>query len=82
MNWGEFFAMNGYAWYIWGSYGMALLIFIIEIVMVRHKKTNIKTHNKQDCGRPREPRHHLASYPIKGARRGIFKPVYSQYLLN
>ncbi|RFC36860.1 MAG: heme exporter protein D [Candidatus Nitrotoga sp. LAW] len=38
MNWGEFFAMNGYAWYIWGSYGMALLIFIIEIVMVRHRK--------------------------------------------
>ena len=38
MNWGEFFAMNGYAWYIWGSYGMALLIFIIEIMMVRHRK--------------------------------------------
>lgn len=39
MNWSEFFAMKGYAWYIWGSYGMALLIFIIEIVMVRHRKT-------------------------------------------
>lgn len=38
MNWGEFFAMNGYAWYIWGSYGMALLIFIIEILMVRHRR--------------------------------------------
>jgi heme exporter protein D len=38
MNWGEFFSMNGYAWYIWGSYGMALLIFFIEIVMVRHRK--------------------------------------------
>ncbi len=38
MNWGDFFAMNGYAWYIWGSYGMALLIFIIEIIMVRHRR--------------------------------------------
>lgn len=38
MNWGEFLAMNGYAWYIWGSYGMALLIFIIEMLMVRHRR--------------------------------------------
>jgi heme exporter protein D len=39
MNWAEFFAMNGYAFYVWGSYGMALLIFIIEILLVRHKRT-------------------------------------------
>jgi heme exporter protein D len=38
MNWSEFFAMNGYAFYVWGSYGMALLIFIIEILLVRHKR--------------------------------------------
>jgi heme exporter protein D len=34
MNW----AMNGYGFYVWGSYGMALLIFIIEILLVRHKR--------------------------------------------
>ena len=39
MNWAEFFAMNGYAFYVWGSYGMALMIFIIEILLVRHKRT-------------------------------------------
>jgi heme exporter protein D len=38
MSWGEFFAMKGYALYIWGSYGMALLIFILEIALVRHKR--------------------------------------------
>ncbi|MES1982875.1 MAG: heme exporter protein CcmD [Pseudomonadota bacterium] len=38
MNWGDFFAMRGYAFYIWGAYGMALLIFITEIVAVRHRK--------------------------------------------
>lgn len=38
MNWGEFFAMNGYAFYVWGSYGLALLVFMIEIVLVRHKR--------------------------------------------
>ena len=34
----DFFAMSGYGFYIWGSYGMALLIFIVEIAMVRHKR--------------------------------------------
>jgi len=30
--------MNGHGLYIWGSYGMALLIFIVEIILVRHKR--------------------------------------------
>lgn len=34
----DFFAMNGYGFYIWGSYGLALLVFIVEIMMVRHKR--------------------------------------------
>lgn len=38
MNWGEFFAMKGYALYVWGSYGVAMLVFIAEIVLVRHKR--------------------------------------------
>jgi len=40
MNWGEFFAMNGYGFYVWGSYGLALLVVIVEIVLVRHKRSN------------------------------------------
>jgi heme exporter protein D len=38
MNWGEFFAMNGYAFYVWGSYGVTLLVFAIEIVLVRNRR--------------------------------------------
>ena len=41
MHWSsmsEFFAMKGYAFYVWGSYGVALLVFIIEILLVRHKR--------------------------------------------
>jgi heme exporter protein D len=34
----EFFAMNGYGFYIWGSYGLALVIFIVESLLVRHKR--------------------------------------------
>ena len=39
MNWGEFFAMKGYGFYVWGSYGMVLFVFVIEIALVRHKRT-------------------------------------------
>jgi len=39
MNRSEFFAMNGYGFYVWGSYGVALLVFIVEILMVRHRRT-------------------------------------------
>jgi len=47
MNWGEFFAMKGYGLYVWGSYGMAMLVFIIEIVMVRHRRTLIVQRLRQ-----------------------------------
>jgi heme exporter protein D len=40
MNWAEFFAMNGYAFYVWGSYGVALLVFVIEIALVRNRRKN------------------------------------------
>ncbi len=38
MNWLEFFAMKGYALYVWGSYGIALLVLIVEILLVRHRR--------------------------------------------
>lgn len=41
MSWLEFFAMKGYAFYVWGSYGVALLILIVEIMLVRHRRVNI-----------------------------------------
>jgi heme exporter protein D len=34
----EFFNMGGYAFYVWGSYGVALLVFVVEILMVNHKR--------------------------------------------
>jgi len=39
MSLSEFFAMKGYGFYIWGSYGLALLIFVVEIALVRHRRT-------------------------------------------
>ena len=28
----EFFAMGGYAWYVWGSYGVTFMLLAIEIL--------------------------------------------------
>jgi heme exporter protein D len=30
----EFFAMGGYAWYVWGSYGVTFLCLLVEIVVL------------------------------------------------
>ena len=38
MNRAEFFAMNGYAFYVWGSYGVAFLVFLVEIMLVRNRR--------------------------------------------
>jgi heme exporter protein D len=40
MNWSEFFAMNGYAFYVWGSYGVAFLVLGVEIALVRNRRKN------------------------------------------
>ena len=38
-SWSEFFAMGGYAFYVWTSYGIALLVLIYNIVMpMIHRK--------------------------------------------
>lgn len=52
MDWSKFFAMGGYAPYVWGSYGVALAIFIVEIVLVRHKRklTLKKLRMMRDAG--------------------------------
>jgi heme exporter protein D len=31
----EFLAMGGYAFYVWGAYGVAALVIVIEIFAVR-----------------------------------------------
>lgn len=31
----EFFAMGGYGFYVWGSYGVAALAVVLEVIGVR-----------------------------------------------
>ena len=38
-SWSEFFAMGGYAFFVWTSYGIALLVIVLNIVMpMLHRK--------------------------------------------
>ena len=40
MSVGEFFAMGGYALYVWGAYGVTALLLAIEVILVvRRQRT-------------------------------------------
>lgn len=42
MNWNsttEFFAMGGYALYVWASFGACLLVMVVEPILVRVRQT-------------------------------------------
>lgn len=41
MNWSEFFHMGGYAFYVWGSYGVFALAVAVEILTVRMRKNRV-----------------------------------------
>jgi len=43
-SWGDFFAMGGYALYVWGSYGVALVLMVTEVGLLFLRKRNILDH--------------------------------------
>ena len=41
MNWGslnDFLAMGGHALHVWGSYGMAALCILVEVILLKARK--------------------------------------------
>ena len=38
MNWAQFFEMGGYAFYVWGSFGVALLLMGGEVLLLRRRR--------------------------------------------
>ena len=38
----EFFAMGGYALYVWGSYGVTFVLLILEIIVLRKRSREAK----------------------------------------
>jgi heme exporter protein D len=44
MNWGspaEFFAMGGYAFYVWGSFGACAILMIVEPILATKRRNAI-----------------------------------------
>lgn len=53
MNWNsleEFLAMGGYGRYVWGAYGLALLLMLLEPVLAarRHRRALGHAHDKPE----------------------------------
>ncbi len=44
----EFFAMGGYALYVWGSFGACALLMILEPVLVRTRRKAIVRRLKEE----------------------------------
>jgi heme exporter protein D len=42
MNWSEFFAMGGYSLYVWGSYGMAALVLLFNVLAARRREKSVR----------------------------------------
>ncbi len=38
MNWSDFFAMGGYAGFVWGSYGFAAVVLLANILSAARRK--------------------------------------------
>jgi len=41
MNWGEFFHMGGYAFYVWTSFGLALIVLSGNVIWAASRKRRI-----------------------------------------
>jgi heme exporter protein D len=41
MNWSKFFSMGGYAFYVWGSYVVALVAMGGEVILLLRRKKSL-----------------------------------------
>ena len=41
-SWGEFWAMGGYGFYVWGSYGAAFACLALEILFLMRRSSEAK----------------------------------------
>ena len=42
MNWAEFFAMGGYAFYVWGSYILAAVILTLNVLIPLRRNQRVR----------------------------------------
>ncbi|MDO8449216.1 MAG: heme exporter protein CcmD [Rhodoferax sp.] len=37
----DFFAMGGYAFYVWGSFGLTAAVMVLETLLIRSQRTEL-----------------------------------------
>jgi heme exporter protein D len=60
-SWDDFFAMGGYAVYVWGSYAATLGLVLAEIALLALRRRNILNHLGLIPGHKQRQRHETAS---------------------
>jgi heme exporter protein D len=54
VNWAsaaDFWAMGGYGFYVWGSYGAVVAVIAIEIWLLKGRRNSALAHMKQETNR-------------------------------
>ena len=51
-SWGDFWAMGGYALFVWGSYAVTLLLIIAEIALLRMRRRDALDELQHHTGTP------------------------------
>ena len=41
MSWSKFFAMGGYALYVWGVYAVAAIILVVNVVIAMRRRRSV-----------------------------------------
>ena len=47
MDWAKFFAMGGYGYYVWGAYGVTLIVMAGECWLLRQRTQTLARRNSQ-----------------------------------
>ena len=42
MNWAKFFAMGGYAVYVWSAYSLAAVVLILNVYLPLHRRKKVR----------------------------------------
>ncbi|MFN9748528.1 MAG: heme exporter protein CcmD [Burkholderiales bacterium] len=54
-SWSDFWAMGGYALYVWGSFGVTALVIIIELWLLRRSQQPLKNPQNPDSSNSIHP---------------------------
>ncbi len=54
MNWAEFFNMGGYAFHVWTSWGLTLLVLLFLFILPKFNNSKIRNEIKRQIDREKK----------------------------